>query len=126
MKLHFIHTHCLITPIILITVFLSIETSFGTIDLNMFHSLGTESVVPAIENNRGKPTQNSQDVRKAPSLGNHTATNPAEICFLSSDNQSQKWTKPEVQQLLILYKAHKEKFHDPKGKKISIWKEIAK
>ncbi|CAB4020754.1 Hypothetical predicted protein [Paramuricea clavata] len=92
----------------------------------MFHSLGTESVVPAIENNRGKPTQNNQYVRKAPSLGNHTATNRAEICFLSSDNQSQKWTKPEVQQLLILYKAHEEKFHDPKWKKISIWKEIAK
>ena len=68
----------------------------------------------------GKHQQkNSQDEKKT--TGN-TAVTPAEF----SDNQKQKWTKPEVQQLLILYKANEEKFQNPKWKKKAIWKETSK
>ena len=44
----------------------------------------------------------------------------------SSENQTPTWSKPDVQQLLILYKAHEDKFQDPKWKKKAIWKEISK
>ena len=52
----------------------------------------------------------------------NTVVTPAEF----SDNQKQKCTKPEVQQLLIIYKANEEKFQNPKWKKKAIWKEISK
>lgn len=79
-------------------------------------NLGQEILV--IQSNR------SQEPTKVPS--NHSAKDPQKTCLESPENQSQKWTKPEVQQLLILYKANEEKFRDPKWKKKSIWKEISK
>lgn len=86
----------------------------------MLQSLGTHFRVPAIEKNGKTPTRNSQDGTEA--LGNDAAVTLAE----SSENQAPKWTKPEVQQLLILYKAHQDKFQDPKWKKKAIWNEISK
>jgi hypothetical protein len=80
--------------------------------------IGAHFVVPLIEKSGETPTRNSQDAKKAP--GNDTAQAD------SSENQAQKWSKPEVQQLLILYKAHEDKFQDPKWKKKAIWKEISK
>ncbi len=77
-------------------------------------------MVPTIEKSGKTSTRNSQDGTKAP--GNDTAMTQAD----SSENQTSKWSKPEVQQLLILYKAHEDKFQDPKWKKKAIWKEISK
>ena len=77
-------------------------------------------MVPTIEKSGKTSTRNSQNGTKA--SWNDTAMTQAD----SSEKQTPKWSKPEVQQLLILYKAHQDKFQDPKRKKKAIWKEISK
>ena len=76
-------------------------------------------MIPTIQKSGETLTKNSQDETKT--TGN-TPVTPAEF----SDNQKEKWTKPEVQQLLILYKANEEKFLNPEWKEKAIWKKISK
>lgn len=98
---------------------LFLENDFDTINPNILQTFATHFMIPTIKKSGETSTKNSQD--ETETTGN-TAVTLAEF----SDNQKQKWTKPEVQQLLILYKANEEKFQNPKWKKKAIWKEISK
>ena len=98
---------------------LFLENDFDTINPNILQTFATHFMTPTIKKSGETSTKNSQD--ETMTTGNKAVT-PAEF----SDNQKQKWTKPEVQQLLILYKANEERFQSPKWKKKAIWKEISK